>query len=309
MKIKSQILFLIVLSFSYSLIACSADSADFVDDGFTISNYSESGLTHQSASIHDNYLFFVSGGRSVITLYNMKSKTILCSKNLKGGNWNVYHCNQASFGVDYYAPDDNFPLLYISQRANEDKRCFTEVFRIFPSRDDNSIDISSFDVKLVQTIYYPVMSEANSMGTVNTVIDQENRLIYTYSRNNNKKDSNYGTCKISCFKIPDVYQKEVYLDDEDIIDSYMLPCSAINMQGGGIKNGKLYIGQGLLSVGYILLNVVDLVHRQLEKQVDLLQHGFREEPEGCFWYDGNFMISTVNGNIWRIEEIISNKKQ
>lgn len=306
MKIKNQFFFMFVLSFSYSLIACSADP---IDDGIAVSYYAESGITHQSASIHDNYLFYVSLGRNVISLYDMKSKTILCSKNLKGGDGNVYHSNQTSFGVDYYASDDYFPLLYISQRANEDKRCFTEVFRIFPSREDNSIDISSFDVKLVQTIYYPVMSEANSMGNVNTVIDQENRLMYTYSRNNNKQDSNYGTCKISCYEIPDVHQKEVYLENEDIIDSYMLPCRAINMQGGCIKNGKLYIGQGYFSAGYILLNVVDLVHRQLEKQVDLLQHGFREEPEGCFWYDGNFMISTVNGNIWRIEEIISNKKQ
>lgn len=308
MKIKNQIFFIIVFSFSYHLTACSADS-DSVDDGFTVSYYAESGITHQSASIHDNYLFFVSGGRSVLSLYDMKTRTLLCSKNLKGGDWNVYHCNQASFGVDYYTPDDYFPLLYISQFLNEDNRCFTEVFRIIPSRDDSSIDISSFDAKLVQTIYYPVMSEANSLGNVNTVIDKEDRLMYTYSRNNNKQDSNHMTCKISCFKIPDVHQKEVYLEDEDMIDSYMLPCRASNMQGGCIKNGKLYIGQGYLSVGYIYLNVVDLVHRQLEKRIDLLQHGFTEEPEGCFWYDGSLMISTAGGNIWRIEEIISNKKQ
>ena len=133
--------------------------------------------------------------------------------------------------------------------------------------------------------------------------------MYTYSRNNNKQDNNYLTCKISCFKIPDIHQKEVYLENEDIIDSYILPCSAFNMQGGCIKNGKLYIGQGYLSVGYIYLNVVDLVHRQLEKRVDLLQHGFTEEPEGCLWDDGSLMISTVGGNIWRIEEIISNKQR
>ena len=308
MKIKNQFLFVIILSFSYSLIACSDDS-DSVDDGFAVSYYAESGITHQSASIHDDYLFFVSGGRRVISLYNMKTKTLLCSKNLKGGDGNVYHSNQTSFGVDYYSSDDYFPLIYISQRSNEEGRCFTEVFRIIPSRDDNSIDISSFDAKLVQTIYYPVMSETNSLGNVNTVIDQESRLMYTYSRNNNKKDNNYGTCKISCFEIPDIHQKEVNLEDEDIIDSYILPCSAINMQGGCIKNGKLYIGQGSFSVGYILLNVVDLVHRQLEKQVDMLQHGFREEPEGCFWYDDNLMISTINGNIWRIEGIFPNKKQ
>lgn len=304
MKINYQILYIIVLSYSYILISCSADS---VDDGFAVSYYAESGIKHQSASIHDDYLFFVSGGRSVISIYDMKTKTLLCSKNLKGGDWNVYHSNQVSFGVDYYTSGDYFPLLYISQFLNEDNRCFTEVFRIIPSRDDSSIDISSFDAKLVQTIYYPVMSEANSLGNVNTVIDKENRLMYTYSRNNNKQDSNHMNCKISCFKIPDVHQKEVYLKDEDMIDSYMLPCRASYMQGGCIKNGKLYICQGSFNKGYIYLNVVDLVHRQIEKQIDLLQHGFTEEPEGCFWYEGSPMISTILGNIWRIEEIISKK--
>ena len=305
MKLKSKILFITVLAYAYSFISCSADS---VDDGYTISHYAESGITCQSAAIDGDYLFYVSGGRSVISLYNMKSKTLLFSKKLKGGTWDLYHSNQSTFGVDYYDSNDYFPLLYVSQRANQEGRCFTEVFRILPSRDDNSMDISSFDVKLVQTIYYPVMSESNSLGNVNTVIDHENRLMYTYSRNN-KQDTNYGMCKISCFNIPAIQQKEVYLEDTDIIDSYMLPCSAINMQGGCIKNGKLYIGQGYYSAGYILFNIVDLVYRKLEKQVDLIQHGFTEEPEGCFWYDGSPMISTVSGNIWRIEEIVSNNKK
>lgn len=306
MKLKSKILFITVLAYAQSFISCSADS---VDDGNTISHYAESGITCQSAAIDGDYLFYVSGGRSVISLYNMKSKTLLFSKKLKGGTWDLYHSNQSTFGVDYYDSNDYFPLLYVSQRANQEGRCFTEVFRILPSRDDSSIDISSFEVKLVQTIYYPVMSEANSMGNVNTVIDQENRVMYTYSRNNNKQDTNYRTCKISRFEIPDIHQQEVYLEDKDIKDSYMLSCSAFLMQGGCIRNGKLYIGRGNFSAGYILFYIVDLVHRQLENQVDLMQHGFTEEPEGCFWYDGSPMISTLSGNIWRIEEIVSNNKK
>ena len=301
MKIKSKILFITILAYAYSFISCSTDSTDSVDDSYVVSYYAQNGIICQSVAVHGDYLFYVSDGRSVISLYHLKSKTLLCSKDLKGGTRELYHSNQASFGVDYYASDDIFPLLYISQRSNKEGRCFTEVFRILPSRDDNSMVISTFDVKLVQTIYYPVMSETNSLGNVNTVIDHENRLMYAYSRNNNKQETNYGMCKISCFKIPEVYQNEVYLEDIDIIDSYMLPCSAINMQGGCIKNGKLYIGQGSYSAGYILFNIVDLVDRQLEKQVDLIQQGFSEEPEGCFWYDGSPMISTASGNIWRIE--------
>ena len=72
------------------------------------------------------------------------------------------------------------------------------------------------------------------------------------------------------------------------------------MQGGCINNGRLYIAQGYIGAGYILLNVVNLRGRKLEKQIDLMDYGVRWEPEGCFYYDDAIMLSS-GSNIWRID--------
>ena len=88
------------------------------------------------------------------------------------------------------------------------------------------------------------MTESNSLGNVNTVIDRENGLLYTYSRNNTKEDANYRQCKITCFPIPDVHQKDVYLEDDDIKKSFMIDISAVYMQGACIEGDYLYIAGG-----------------------------------------------------------------
>ncbi len=290
--------YILITLFLCNIICITSCSNDYNnDDSVIITHFADDIVNNQSVAVYNDYLFLVSIGCKDIVLYDLKIKKILCSIKLKCRTPSIYHCNQATFGVNFYLVDDYFPLLYISQRANEVNRCFTEVFRIIPSSDDGLKNISSIEVEKVQTIYYPVMSNENSMGNVNTVIDQETRLIYTYSRNNNMEDDNYGVCKISCFEIPDVHHKEVYLEDEDMIDSYILSCSAINMQGGCVKDGNLYVLQGNSSVG-MYMNIINLLSRQLEKRIDLMLYGIYDEPEGCFIYNEKVMFTTIHGSIW-----------
>lgn len=284
------------------------------DDGTINDYYSDSQLIvtkfannckpHQSSACYQDYLFLVTQSRNAIYLYNMRAKRLLCSLSLdaeldySSTGSDLYHCNQATFGVDFYEQGDEFPLLYISQRAREDLRCFVDCYRIIPFRTDSLSDFTSFEIQLVQTIYFPKMTNDNALGNVNCVIDQEKQLMYTYSRNNNKKDKNYGNCKISSFQIPNVYQPVVFLEDKDIIDSFQISCSAINMQGGCIKDGFLFIGQGYVSAGYIYMNVVDISQRVIHKRFDLLSMGVEWEPEGCFVYDGRIMVSSNDTNLW-----------
>lgn len=273
---------------------------------FDFSLYAKNSYSNQSAAAYNDYLFLVPIYRGKIYMYSLKEKLPLSSFSMKamtelnssGGD--VYHCNQTSFGADYYDANDPFPLLYISQRARSDKRCFTEVFRIIANKSDTDTLYTSFELQLVQVIYFPPMSESNSLGNVNTVIDRENHLLYTYSRNNRKEDANYRQCKISCFAIPDVHQSEVYLEDSDIKSSFMLDISAYYMQGACIVGKYLCIARGAASVKYIDLNIVDLKTQQMKKQLDLLGKGYRWEPEGCFYYKGHLMIATGK-NIWELD--------
>lgn len=273
---------------------------------FVFSLYAKNSYSNQSAAAYNDYLFLVPKYRGKIYMYSLKEKKLICScimtamTELNDSGGNIYHCNQTCFGSDYYDPNDPFPLLYISQRARSDKRCFTEVFRIIAYKSDSDTEYSSFELQLVQIIYYPPMSEANSLGNVNTVIDRENHLLYTYSRNNVRSDENYRQCKISCFAIPDVHQSEVYLEDSDIKTSYMIDCSAYFMQGACIQGKYLYIARGASGVGYIDINVIDLIKQRLKGQYNLLENGFKWEPEGCFYYKGHLMIATGR-NIWELD--------
>ncbi len=130
---------------------------------------------HQSAASFGEHVFFVTDKRDKVYVYNIQTKHNDYIINLTGAeakdytnNTALYHCNQCSFGL-FYVPNDIFPLLYISQRAKSDLRCFTEVYRII-KHDDITISGSSYSLQLVQTIFFPAMSAANSMGNVNVVI-------------------------------------------------------------------------------------------------------------------------------------------
>lgn len=271
-----------------------------------ISLFADNSMPHQSAASFGDYLFLVTKAHTNLYMYSMKQKTLLFDIIMEPGvgttyyGTDMYHCNQMSFGVSFYDSHDPFPLLYISQRSKENLRCFTEVYRIIAKRDSTDEEFSSLTVELVQTIFFPPMSIDNSMGNVNCVIDSENRLLYTYSRNNVKTDSNYRQCKISCFEIPDIHQEEVYLEDSDIKSSFMLDISAYYMQGACIVGKYLCIARGAASVKYIDLNIVDLKTQKMKKQIDLLGNGYKWEPEGCFFYNGHLMIATGK-NIWELD--------
>ena len=266
-----------------------------------VSQYAPLEYSHQSAAAFGEYAFFVKDGHSQICMYNLEKKEKLCVYNMKMANNKTYHCNQSTFGIEPFEPSDPFPLLYISQRALSDQRCLIEVYRIKTVFDDVISEYESFSVEKVQTIFLPAMKYENSLGNANCVINPEDGYLYTYSRNNNSAENNYNKCKISKFAIPNIHNETVYLEDKDILSSFMIDCSALNMQGGCINNGILFIGQGYPSAGYIYLNVVDLAQRGILGRVDLRKYQVNWEPEGCFFYDSSVMLSH-SGGVCRIDK-------
>ena len=272
-----------------------------LDGPLTITPFAELNYKHQSAAVYGDYAFFVRDGRSAIRLYDVARKRKIYTCSLQGGRTTVYHSNQSTFGTDKYDSRDYFPLLYISQRARSENRCLTEVYRIVPLFNADSTALISFRAELVQEIFFPPMSRENSMGNVNCVIDPVTGKMYTYSRNNAAQDDNYQRCKISRFSVPDIYQRTVVLEDADIESSFLIDTKAVNMQGGCIVDGRLYIGQGYPPLE-IFLNVVDLQEEKLVRRYNLVNRGVNWEPEGCFFYDGNVMLAYTAGISRIIEE-------
>ena len=303
MKIRILLL-LIVCS-----ISCTESLAQEVIDSVRFSLYAKKVVATQSAACYGDYIIFVSRLVSRMTLYNMRTKKTLYSIKLQPktemrGKIDVYHANNSSFGRRKYADSDPFPLLYVSHRENNVKRGVLEVYRILPFRRNGGKDYDSLAVEQVQTIFYPVMSDKNAMGSPWTVIDPDNDYMYTYSRNNRGKASNYAKCRLSKFNIPKVggFLNTVFLSDNDILISSDLGFSAGMVQGACIYKGKLYIAQGVPQTnGKVYLRVVDIKKRKLIRTYNLHASGFNEEPEGCFIYKSKLMVKKKKKNIYQLE--------
>lgn len=301
---------LLLLTLLAYLIGYSESSAQEIVDRVGFSFYVKKAVSAQSAACYGDYLIFVSKQVSKMTLYNMRSKKVLYRLNLDPkaemrGKTDVYHANNSSFSTKKYDERDPFPLLYVSHRENNMKRGVMDVYRILPIRNTGNADYDSMAVEQVQTIYYPVMTDKNALGSPWTAIDQDHDFMYTYSRNNRSKAPNQGRCRLSKFFIPEIKTSRpdsVFLNDSDILESRDLGFNAVLSQGACIYHGKLYIAQGVpQKTGAVYMRVVDLEKGNLVRTYNLHNAGFNEEPEGCFIYNGKLMVATVKKNIYQLE--------
>lgn len=279
---------------------------DSIQELFTL--FAKNGMGAQSAAAYGNYLVLVSNHVAKVGLYNLKKKELICVRKMIPkiefcGKTDIFHANNCSFGISKYVETDYFPLLYVSHRENNEKCGVLEVYRIVPYKKCvGSSDYDSIDVRMVQTIYYPPMTDENALGSPWTVIDREGNCMYTYSRNNRIESVNRGVCRISKFRIPDPRSgKNIYFTDDDILDSYDINYYAPLSQGACIHRGKLYIAQGISPhESPVRLRVVDLSKKRLVISYDLKAAGFPTEPEGCFIYKNKLMLATVSKSIYMI---------
>lgn len=276
--------------------------------------YANSGVRHQSAANYGRFLFMVEHAMASITLFDLEKRQILyrleLTPRMEKGDKSVSHCNQCCFSGQKYEESDYFPLLYVSQQAlNNRSGASIDVLRILPSFNDEG-NVLSFNIEQVQKIIMPIVTDQNSMGYPNAVIDTVHQCLYTYSRNTRRNAPNYREAVISKFDVPKLYDAmgqrltEVVLTDNDIMESFPCDFNLLHAQGGFYKDGKIYIAQGYPSkkkeFNYIFFRVINLNKKVLETTVDMLKNGFRTEPEGCWFYQGYMMIGNNKGNIYRM---------
>ena len=276
--------------------------------------YASNSIRHQSAANYGRYLFLVKHAMASITLYDLEEKrtiyTLRLTPRKEKKEKSISHCNQSCFGIERYDSLDKFPILYINQHVlNKKYGALMDAIRIVPFMDDAG-RVDSFRIEEVQQIFFPKATDENSLGTPNAVIDTEKGYMYTYSRNNGREATNFLEAVVSKFKIPALRDKEgnirrkVVLTDDDILDSFNCGFNLLHAQGGFFRNGRIYIGQGYPSkkkeYNYVYFRVIDLKKRKLIKTVDMLQIGFKKEPEGCWFYKGHAMIGTNGKQIYKL---------
>lgn len=206
----------------------------------------------QGFAIHGNYAFSMHDkGQCVII--DLKKLRFVGTFQVEG---NTGHCNNASFGTEYYSKRSKFPLLYVSE-CRGDRACYVN-------------DITTTGSRLMQKIYY-LGDEIN--GPCDWAVDAKRKLLYMYCTIGKVR-------MLMWFKLPRLAdsneQGEVHLYLKDALGS--IPAGDIKIpQGSLITEDYIFLPEGVPSRGTAL----NVLHRHSSKRlmhINLTDSGI--EPEG-----------------------------
>lgn len=259
------VLILFLLLFQFNVQAAEPlktkfvlDVADLIPEGVKVKGSS------QGMAVWGRYAFMLHDGGQCVVI-DLKRKRYLASYML---DKNTSHCNNASFGVEYFSKESKFPLLYISECRGGGACLVTDV----------GIEGS----RLVQKIFY---DGQDITGPCDWLVNREKRLIYLYCTVD-------GLRTLKQFRLPSLSDSdshaEVHLKREDMI-------MQISFEGVGIPQGsmtyrdKILLPSGIPSRTKCELHVID-VKRERYAECYSLDH-IALEPEGVAFYGGKRYLS------------------
>ena len=220
------------------------------------------------------------------------------------------HSNAVMFGKEYYAPDDEFPLLYANIYNNYAKtdrplKGVCCVYRL--QRDDDS-----FKTTLVQLIEIGFVEDASLWKRTptedgirpygNFVIDTERNLYHGFVMRDEEAGTRYFTFdlpKLSDGEIDPVFGvKKVVLKSQNIHKYFDCP-PHYYIQGACCHGGKIYSVEGFKNTP--ALRVIDPEKGLQELAVHFPDHGLIDEAEFIDFYGDVCYYSDCQGYIYRLE--------
>lgn len=246
--------------------------------------------TCQAGAAYGNYFFQFTNHHSDMKVYDLSTKTLHSTVAMTSVSSD--HCNNACFSNIFYDTNDEFPLIYTSGSQTGSYN-HVQVWRI--QFADNV-----FSITKVQEITLPTGDTGNIWYWGQAYLDNERGYMW-YSTSAN------GNAHFMKFAIPAVFDgdsnvvSEVTLTDADIIDSFTTISNA-NQQGGVVKNGILYLLDGVPSWGtYTKLYVYNLWSKSLINTIDIYHIlGITSEFEGCGIWNDTLIANTNGGGIYAI---------
>ena len=241
--------------------------------------------SYQGAAAYGKYFFQFSDHMENVGVYDIEQGALLCVRTWEMNE--LYHCNNANFGIKKYSEQDEFPLLYVSME-NIDAH-LALVFRVQRSEND-------FSFTKVQTVVYPDPRQSG-VYYPNCMIDGQNDRMYVmgYTEYSYKK-SRSNRIKVSEFVLPDCSSEIVELRSEDVLSSFEID-SVTATQGGLVKNGKIYQVYGFKND--ITFRILDPKEKGFTAVVNLPKNKFKREPEGMVEYNGDFYCADVTGAVYK----------
>lgn len=251
---------------------------------------------YQGMAIYGDYMFSLHN-TGICTVIDLKNKKLLSEFNLACYGKNN-HANVASFGNEFFKPEDEFPLLYVSQVWKEKVNNMKDVCYVERVTKNSS--------ELVQTINYK--DEKETFGyALQWVVDVKNGYLYGFG-NTIKNAVEGNKHRVTKFKLPKLSDsdsnKMVTLTEDDVIETYTLEDyyngseKLLIGQGLTIFNGKLFMPTGFGNAAYpASIWIVDLDSRKVSNVIDLSY--IKKEPEDCDVYQGSLIMQCNGGNVYK----------
>lgn len=244
----------------------------------------------QAGAAYGGYYFQFTNYHTSMNVYSLVTKTLHSTVQMT--TVSTDHCNTVCFSNKFYDSNDDFPLLYTSgsQTATYNH---IQVWRIQLSSD-------VFTITQVQEITLPTGTTGDSWNWGQAYLDNEANFLW------------YSTMMSSGiyfrrFAIPAIFDSSdnvissVTLTEDDVKDSFTcIGCA--NQQGGVVRNGILYLLDGVPAWGTLTkLYVYDLWNKGLINIIDIYHLlGITDEFEGCGIYNDTLIANTNGGGIYAI---------
>ncbi len=222
----------------------------------------------------------------------------------------VPHSNSVVFSNQYYAEDDEFPLLY-SNIYNNYAKCENKlkgvccVYRIM--RQDNEFTSQLIGVVEIGFADDELWSDENDYRPYgNFVIDNKKGLYHAFTMRNKEPKTTYFT-----FKLPDILNadidkelgvKKITLSKEDIIDCFDTEYHHF-IQGACLLDGNVYSLEGFDGdeVNPPAMRIISLKDKKQTELIYFEDYGLKIEPELIYFENGICYYADNYGNLYTIE--------
>ena len=246
------------------------------------------------------------------SVHALHSWELLSNFTLDRADQIVPHSNAVVFGSEYYASEDEFPLLYSNiynnyARASDPRKGVCCVYRLI--RQGNT-----FSTQLVQLLTIGFVENTRLWGSPegdirpygNFVIDRDNRRLWAFVMRDGAKRTRYFS-----FHLPSVHEgiidealqvKNCILTEKDILTSFDVPYHHF-IQGACLHQGKIYSVEGFTNdeKNPPGLRIIDTAAGLEELYVNFMDLGIREEAEFIDFADGICYYSDAHGKLYTIQ--------
>ena len=268
----------------------------------------------QDGAIYNDFLFRFSskGGCSVYDMTALSGEPEpIAEFKLDKAELIAPHSNSVTFGNEFFAEGDEFPLLYSNIYNNyaktEDKKVgVCCVYRLV--REGNT-----FSTQLVQLIKIGFTDDRNlwrSSGDIedkrpygNFVVDTQNSLLYAFVMRDGESRTRYFAFdlpKLSDGEIGDSGVSEVTLT-ADMIKEYFDTPYHNYVQGAVCHEGKIYSVEGFGEKIHPAIRIIDTEKKCQTYFYDFFEAGCTDEAELIDFYHGRCIYGNHIGEIFELE--------